>query len=131
MSRNFGEGKDPVHWNSKANHVRCYAHKLALVVKAGLQSIKINPGHTKPTTTPGCDIPTPLLALEDSANFPDDPQNTEAADLLEDGEDIGGDQDGDTDIDSDDEDNSRLLKPVETSRWKPDLVVQGVNKVSL
>lgn len=129
MSRIFGQGEDPVYWNAKANHVRCYAHKLALVVKAGLRSINIDPGHTKPTTTPGRDIPTPSLAIDDSqvANFPDDLNNTEAVDSLEDGDDIGGDQDGDTDSEVE-EGDQQALNPV-TGRWKTDVVVQAVNKV--
>lgn len=91
MSCIFQDGDEPVHWDSKSNHVRCYAHKLALVVKAGLRSIKIDPGHTKPTTTPGLDIPTPSLDLDTVSNFPDEPQEAETTNLLKDGEDIGGD----------------------------------------
>lgn len=131
MSRIFRDGDDPVHWDSKSNHVRCYAHKLALVVKAGLKSINIDPGHTKPTTKPGREIPTPLLDLDHSSNFPDEDQEGEPTDLLEDGEDIGRDRDGDTDSESEDETDSRCRGTIETRQWKPDLVVQGVNKVSL
>lgn len=132
MARIFEECADPVQWNAKANHVRCFAHKLALVVKAGLRSIKIDPGHTKPTTTPGREIPIPPLALDDTSpsNFPDDPNSTEMMDHLEDGEDVGGDRDGDTDSEGEgiDHIDSRLRQAISTNRWKPDVVVQGVHK---
>lgn len=134
MSRIFREGESPVYWDAKNNHVRCYAHKLALVVKAGLRSIGIDPGHTKPTTTPGREIPPPLLALDDSTNIPEDPEITKPVDSLEDGEDVGGDRDGDSDTDpgSETEDHGNPgLQINSSSRWKTDVVVQAVKKVSL
>lgn len=128
MSRIFREGESPVYWDAKNNHVRCYAHKLALVVKAGLRSIGIDPGHTKPTTTPGRGIPTPILALDDLEILSDNPKITKQVDTLEDGEDIAGYCDGDTNSETED-DGKSVLQTNLTSRWQANVAVQAVKKV--
>jgi hypothetical protein len=59
----FKSAEEPVYWDSSANHVRCYCHKLALVVKHGLKTMNISVGHVKPTTQPGATVPVPSLVL--------------------------------------------------------------------
>ena len=54
---------ESIYWDSSANHVRCYCHKLALVVKHGLKTMNISASHIKPTTQPGTNIPVPTLVL--------------------------------------------------------------------
>jgi hypothetical protein len=49
----FLSADDPVYWDSSRHQIRCYAHKLALTVKAGLASIKVKSGTCKPTAPTG------------------------------------------------------------------------------
>lgn len=63
LEKMFKNSEDPVYWDSSANHVRCYCHKIALVVKHGLKTMNISAGHIKPTTQPGETIPIPTLVL--------------------------------------------------------------------
>lgn len=59
----FADSDEKVKWDSSRNHVRCYAHKLGLVVKHGLNSIGLAAGHIKPTTPPNTTIPIPSIVL--------------------------------------------------------------------
>lgn len=59
----FRNAKQSVYWDSAGNHVRCYCHKLALVVKHGLKTMNISEGHVKPSTRPGSTVPVPTLTL--------------------------------------------------------------------
>lgn len=61
----FSQSKNPVAWDSSKNHVRCYAHKLGLVVKKGLKLLGLPAGHIKPTTPPNTSVPIPSIILND------------------------------------------------------------------
>lgn len=65
MEAMFAECDDPIEWDSSKNHVRCYAHKLGLVVKKGLKVMGLAAGHIKPTTPPNFSVPVPTLVLND------------------------------------------------------------------
>jgi hypothetical protein len=65
MEQMFAESNEKVEWESAKNHVRCYAHKLGLVVKHGLNSIGLAAGHIKPTTPPNTTIPIPSIVLNE------------------------------------------------------------------
>lgn len=43
----FAKAESLAHWDAARYHIRCYAHKLALVVKAGLSYLKIQPKNLK------------------------------------------------------------------------------------
>lgn len=50
----FMDCDDPVFWDSSRNQIRCYCHKLALIVKAGLATMGLDDhGRTKPTIPSG------------------------------------------------------------------------------
>jgi hypothetical protein len=61
----FSECDDPIERDSARNHVRCYAHKLGLVVKKGLKVLGLAAGHVKPTTPPNTSVPVPIVTLND------------------------------------------------------------------
>lgn len=65
MEKMFGDCEKPVEWDSSVNHVRCYAHKLGLVVKKGLKVLGLAAGHVKPTTPPNVSVPVPTIILND------------------------------------------------------------------
>jgi hypothetical protein len=65
MEQMFQEANESVRWESSKNHVRCFAHKLGLVVKHGLNSIGLAAGHIKPTTPANTSIPIPTVILND------------------------------------------------------------------
>lgn len=65
LSQMFRDADDPVDWDSTVNQVKCYTHKVGLVVKAGLKSLGVSAGHIKPTTQPGVVLPTPTVTLND------------------------------------------------------------------
>lgn len=81
MELMFAATSKSVYWDSRRKHARCYCHKLALVVKAGLKVLCIDPGHTKPTTQSHTTVPIPTFQLNDTAMDP----ACESADLDEDG----------------------------------------------
>jgi hypothetical protein len=73
LEKMFKNTEDSIYWDSASNHVRCYCHKLALVVKHGLKTMNISVGHVKPTTRPGANIPLPTIVLntgDDDVNVP-------------------------------------------------------------
>ena len=61
----FSESDDPAEWDASKYHVRCYAHKLGLIVKKGLKVIGLAAGHIKPTTPPHFSVPVPTVVLND------------------------------------------------------------------
>jgi hypothetical protein len=70
MSRMLAEAPEPATWDFEKNHVRCYCHKLACVVKAGLDYLKVPAGHIKPTkpSQPLPHVPiVPDIQLNDGA----------------------------------------------------------------
>lgn len=65
LARMFQDAENEEVWDSTANQVKCYTHKIGLVVKAGLKSLGLSAGHVKPTTQPGVTLPTPTMTLND------------------------------------------------------------------
>lgn len=61
----FAASSKSVNWDSSHFHARCYCHKLALVVKAGLKALSIESGHAKPTTEGNLAVPIPTFQLND------------------------------------------------------------------
>lgn len=59
MSVMFTEADNPVFWDPAINQVKCYTHKIGLVVKAGLKALGMRAGYTKPKTSRGFMLPTP------------------------------------------------------------------------
>lgn len=71
LNNTFKNTNDSIYWDSASNYVQCYCHKLALVVKHGLKTIKISVGNIKPTTQPGATVLVPTIVLntcEDDIN---------------------------------------------------------------
>lgn len=68
MEKAFEDSEYQVKWDSSENHVRCFAHKLGLVVKHGLGSLHLSAGHIKPTTPPNTSVPVPSLILNDNVD---------------------------------------------------------------
>lgn len=68
MARLFSECDSPVYWSPKRAHVKCFCHKLALMVSHGLKTLDISAGHIKPTTQPGLVVPIPTVRLNDDDN---------------------------------------------------------------
>jgi hypothetical protein len=129
LQRLFLDANPSVSWSAGLMQIRCYAHKLALLVKHGLASIGLNAGHTKPTTQPLFNIPTPSIILNDG----DDVQH-EVQDESEDSDHSSESENGHCDSESDDEidrqpPNLPSVLPG-SSRSRPDLVVQAIKKVS-
>lgn len=77
----FSESQDPVYWNSAANHVRCYTHKLGLVVNEGLKTLGIKNHQTKPTNPEGRALVIPEIyvngeeEVDEGASSDDDDTN--------------------------------------------------------
>lgn len=120
LSSMFLDAKDSVDWDSSANQIKCYTHKIGLVVKAGLKSLGLSAGHIKPTTSPGITLPTPIMTLnEGNDNIQFDSSEDEEQ------EDSDPDQEGfdDNSLDSDCEDSvaenaSEVAKAVrKVSTW--------------
>lgn len=65
METMFLKADKPVSWDPQHYHVRCFAHKLGLVVKQGLKCVGIAAGHIKPTTPPNTSFPVPSIVLND------------------------------------------------------------------
>lgn len=95
----FSAAANPVTWNGSANHVRCYAHKLKLVVGHGLKSLGQKVSTAKPTIPHGVPIPVPTFEVndgndavvlddsvsdyKDKANLPDKPEGVDDEDTNE------------------------------------------------
>lgn len=129
LQRMFQEATPSVDWPAGRMQIRCYAHKLALLVKHGLASIGLDAGHTKPTTQPLFNIPTPSITLNDGTDEMqvDEEDETEESDASE-----SGICDGESDSDGDDNDQLSQLPAVlpGSTRSRPDLVIQAIKKVS-
>lgn len=136
LADKFSNANDPVSWNPKTMHIRCAAHKLALVVKAGLAHLDVSVGHIKPSTLPGVDIPSIMLNDGDSAvDIQPDSEDSDCAGHAQFQEDTG-DEDclSEADEPPEPEDNrspqSLIRKAVEPpGGWKPDNVRSAVKKV--
>jgi hypothetical protein len=61
----FSECDDPIDWDSSKNHVRCFAHKLGLIVKKGLKTLGLAAGQIKPSTPLNASVPIPTVLLND------------------------------------------------------------------
>lgn len=59
----FAGANNPVHWDSSANHIRCYAHKLNLTVGHGLSLLGQKVSKAKPSTPHGIPLPIPTLEV--------------------------------------------------------------------
>lgn len=79
----FLKADDAVYWDSSRHQIRCYTHKLALTVKAGLATLKVQSGASKPTAPRGrrlClllpDLPKnnkpPMIVLNDGEDVVED-----------------------------------------------------------
>jgi hypothetical protein len=65
----FASAEDPITWDSKSHHVRCYAHKLNLTVGHGLKALGQKVGNTKPSTPHGVPLPIPGLEVNDGEDL--------------------------------------------------------------
>lgn len=63
LSSMFLEAEQSVEWDVYANQIKCYTHKVGLLVNTGLKSLGLRAGHVKPTTSPGITLPTPIMTL--------------------------------------------------------------------
>lgn len=133
------ECEDPVFWDSSRNQIRCYCHRLALTVKAGLTTIGLgNHGRTKPTVPsgnwlrlllPDDHLPPPKIVIADGKVYDEDgevPGNETDSELDSQGEEVG--KDVEASDDSEDE-----AKAPDCKIQKPDaaLLPRAVTKVSL
>lgn len=57
------EYEDAIFWNSQGNHTRCFGHKLALLIKHSLDSLKLKSGHINPTTQPKIHMLIPIIRI--------------------------------------------------------------------
>lgn len=80
LEKMFMAANESVFWYSAANHVRCYCHKLALVVKHGLKTMNVTVGHVKPSTQPGASVPVPTLVLNTGNDEVDVPSSSDEDD---------------------------------------------------
>lgn len=131
----FMECKDPIFWDSSRNQIRCYCHKLALTVKAGLEVIGLGDhGRTKPTIPsgkrlrlllPDDHLPAPKIVMPDGTVVDED---GELADCDSDLEEVTGDSGKDIEASDDSEDED---KATDYKRQKPDatLLPRAVTKV--
>lgn len=62
----FSECDHPIDWDSSKNHVRCFAHKLGLIVKKGLKVLGLAAGQIKPSTPLNASVPIPTVLLNDN-----------------------------------------------------------------
>lgn len=140
MAEQFSNANDPVEWDPKAMHICCAAHKLALVVKAGLVHLDVSVGHIKPSTFPGVNVPS--IMLNDGSSAPDidiapDSEDSDCAGHVQYQEDTENEDrlsEADEPIEVE-EDQSRLPL-IRTSveppgGWKPDNVRSTVKKVDI
>lgn len=116
----FASAERSVEWDSSEMHARCYCHKLALVVRAGLKCLSVYPGHSKPTTEPNVAVPIPTFQL----NNEDHQMDAESADS--DVEDPLDESDQGS-ADEDDESPSNYEDP----RGNRNIFADAVQKVSL
>lgn len=94
----FSSADDPVVWEGSTHHIRCYAHKLNLVVGHGLKVLGQTVGPTKPCTPHGIPLPIPSLEVngnehvdqddsdsddEDDHGLPDEPDGVDDDEFLE------------------------------------------------
>jgi hypothetical protein len=114
----FLNADEPVAWDSKAHHVRCYAHKLNLTVGHGLRVLGQKVSTAKPAVPQG--VPLPIPTLEVNAGE-DGIQMDESESDEEDGEGLPEKPDG-----VDDEE----IVSEETVGNGDDLVAQALMKVS-
>jgi hypothetical protein len=96
MQSMFAAADDPVLWESSTHHVRCYAHKLNLVVGHGLKKLGQKVSTAKPTIPQGVALPIPTLEVnngddeidfdevdsdeENDENLPDKPDGVDDED---------------------------------------------------
>lgn len=95
----FSEADNPTFWDLASNQVKCYTHKIGLLVKAGLKSLGLRAGNVKPTTSPGGTLPTPTMTLnEEDEDFQFDFSKDKQEDLNPDEErlDCTSDRDSET-----------------------------------
>lgn len=65
LSSMFLEAEQSVEWDVYANQIKCYTHKVGLLVNTGLKSLGLRAGHVKPTTSPGIALPMPIMTLNE------------------------------------------------------------------
>lgn len=64
----FANAEQPATWAARSHHVKCYAHKLNLVVGHGLKALGQKVNYYKPTIPHGphgIPLPVPALAVND------------------------------------------------------------------
>lgn len=114
----FAQAENPVTWDSKAHHIRCYAHKLNLTVGHGLKVLGQNVSTIKSTIPHGVALPIPTFQVnngEDGLEMDEDDSDEEDDDGLPekpDGVDDDVDQDhpGDNVCEKDDVVAAALVK---------------------
>lgn len=98
----FDQADEPVSWDASTHHVRCYAHKLNLVVGHGLKALGQKVSRVKPSTPHGVSLPIPGVEVndgkddveygsesdEDEDDLPDDPDGVD--DEEEEEHEVGG-----------------------------------------
>lgn len=110
LRRMFMDANTPHYWNSSRNQIRCYCHKLALTVKAGMNTIGFGVGQTKPSAPTGkrlrlllpddC-LPPPKIVLPDGTilDEEDADKDQEETDLIT----FSGDPGPNTAVENDDD----------------------------
>lgn len=124
MELMFAAAEKTVDWDSSQMHARCYCHKLALVVRAGLKSISIESGHSKPTTDPNLAVPVPTFQL----NNEDIQVDAESADS--DDEDPSDECDQVSSSSSDEEMTGKVANDTGKGITNANIFATAVNKVS-
>jgi hypothetical protein len=99
----FASAENPVHWDSSAHHIQCYAHKLNLTVGHGLKVLGQKVSTVKPTIPQGIPLPIPVLEVndgEDGIEIDDGESDEENGDGLPEKPDGVDDDDASPDKDS-------------------------------
>lgn len=119
----FSAADDPADWDATTHHIRCYAHKLNLVVGHGLKALGQKVGTLKPSNPHGISLPMPSLEVNgEEYQDEDDPDSDE-----EDSAGLPAEADGVDDDDCEEEDEDKS----DSSSGETNVVAIALAKVSL
>lgn len=121
LSTMFNDAEDPVFWDGSTHHIRCYAHKLNLVVGHGLKALGQKVGNSKPNTPHG--IPLPIPSLEVNGEQYESDNDDESDD-----EDMGGLPSLPDGVDGDEQEDEDEVIPMSE---ESDMVAKALAKVRM